>query len=78
MEEHMFSKREEEKRQLFLELGITSEDLSKFLNDPKRFPPETWAFLQKKKEELEEQIDKKIREMSPPPHQKTGKPPYWP
>jgi DNA-binding transcriptional MerR regulator len=54
----------EENRQLFLSLGITQEDLAEFLQDPKKFSPEVWAFLQKKREELERQIDEKIRSMN--------------
>lgn len=54
----------EENRQLFHKLGISQEDLSRFLQDPKRFSPETWALLQKKREELERQIDAKIQEMN--------------
>ena len=54
----------EEKRQLFQNLGITAEDLAAFLQDPKKFSPETWAFLQKKREELEQQIDAKIQAMN--------------
>ena len=54
----------EEKRQLFQNLGITQEDLANFLQDPKKFSPETWAFLQKKREELEQQIDAKIQAMN--------------
>lgn len=80
MEEQFFARKEEnrmaeEKRQLFLSLGITPEDLSQFLQDPKRFPPETWEFLQKKREELEKQIDAKIKEMTVPTERKeTGTP----
>lgn len=54
----------EENRQLFQNLGITQEDLSQFLQDPKKFSPETWEFLQKKREELEKQIDAKIQAMN--------------
>jgi DNA-binding transcriptional MerR regulator len=71
MEEDIVSKNKEKEaemaeqnRQLFQSLGISPEDLSRFLNDPKRFSPETWEFLQKKREELEKQIDAKIQGMN--------------
>ena len=71
MEEDLISKNKEKEaeiaeqnRQLFQSLGITQEDISRFLQDPKRFSPETWEFLQKRREELEQQIDAKIQEMN--------------
>lgn len=54
----------EKSRLLFQSLGITPEDLSRFLEDPKRFSPEAWQLLQKKRTELEAQIDAKIQEMN--------------
>jgi hypothetical protein len=64
----------EQNRQLFQTLGITQEDISRFLQDPKRFSPEAWKLLQKRREELQTQIEAKIQEMNQTTNKKIKNP----
>lgn len=54
-------KMDEERRQLFLSLGITEAEFIEAMKDKSRFPPEVWQALQKYRKALEHLIDSQIK-----------------
>jgi hypothetical protein len=58
--EERYSKLAEETNILYEKLGITKEELKKYLADPSNFSPQAWKDLQKYKERLHEAYERDI------------------
>jgi len=65
----------EERRQLFENLGVSESKLLDALKDKSNFSPEMWELMQKKRQELEELLDKKIASTQPKKEKKLQSPP---
>lgn len=61
--EEKYSRLTEETKELHDKLGVTAEELKKYLANPSNFSSQSWKALQKQKEKLQEAYERDLEQI---------------